>query len=176
MNLGRTPRPPVNVLHIETKLIHVPKERQKQFDKDNAENRQFVHSLDLAKQLINPLNVRPIAGDDKGRFELVCGRRRLWAVKQLGWDQRSCKVESWTDQQIGWIRSCENVFQKTGHRDPEGQANPGADAPRSTCASGRIQPQSVPGIANAKTAMRHGGEFAKKPPVDESGDKPPIDS
>ena len=70
---------PSLTVDLEVKLIRVPEDRRKSFDKVDEKNQLFVDSIRRVG-VLQPIDVRKI--DD--HYQLVFGRRRLWAVKQLG--------------------------------------------------------------------------------------------
>ena len=87
---------------ISVESVFIAPGRERAFardDKDaalkNAGLADSVHKVGL----INPIDVRTV-GDG---FEVVCGRCRLSAVRQLGWTTISVQVGEWSDGEIRFI-------------------------------------------------------------------------
>lgn len=108
------PGPRVTELPLDA--IKLPKERQKRYDKEDEKNRHFIESLQKVG-LINPVDVRQGEGD---KYELVMGRKRLWAARQLGWKTILARVGDWSDAQLGFLQIAENL-----HRDQMSPAQQG---------------------------------------------------
>jgi hypothetical protein len=102
---------PSLTIELEVKLIRVPEDRRKSFDKKDEKNQIFVDSIRRVG-VLQPIDVRKV--DD--RYELVFGRRRLWAVKYLGRETIPCKISSWTDNQVARVGVAENNLR--GHLTP----------------------------------------------------------
>jgi hypothetical protein len=94
-------------LEIPVDSIAVPRERQKRFDKNDERIQMFLDGLHKVG-LINAIDVRKVAD----HYELICGRKRFWAARQLGWKHIMARVGEWTDEQIGFLILAENL-----HRD-----------------------------------------------------------
>ena len=101
---------------IDVKLIVVPEEMKRSIDWKTEKNTVFLDSFH--RRQINPINVRrmtikkedgTIEATDK--FELVCGLKRLGAAKKLGHKTIDCKIENWTDAELGYLRMVENVHR-----------------------------------------------------------------
>jgi hypothetical protein len=95
--------------------IVIGEKRKKRFDPKNEKNRLFVDSIERAGML-NPVNVRPIRDKDgnviEGKYELVCGRRRLWAAKTLGHQYVMAKLGEWIDDEINFLSLAENIHRQ----------------------------------------------------------------
>ncbi|MEM4328761.1 MAG: ParB/RepB/Spo0J family partition protein [Candidatus Caldarchaeum sp.] len=60
--------------------------------------------------LLNPLIVRPL---ENGKYGVICGSRRLYALRALGWNEVPCKVVKYNDKKALVTSFTENVTQKT---------------------------------------------------------------
>jgi hypothetical protein len=93
---------------LPVELIDIPKERGKRFDpKENEQDGHFSQWLSKHGKLITPIAVRK-AGD---RWECVIGRRRLLAAKYLGWESIDCRVEDYSDKEIGFLCLMDNLYR-----------------------------------------------------------------
>ena len=72
INVATATETPSLTVDIEVKLIHIPKDRRKTFDKIEERNQLFVDSIRRVG-VLQPVNVRKV-GDG---YELVFGRRTL---------------------------------------------------------------------------------------------------
>jgi hypothetical protein len=99
----------LEVIEVPIELISIPEKRKKSFLKKTKADKDLLQSLKMCKQLINPINVRKIPDSD--RYELVIGRRRFWAAQTLAWQTVPCKVETWADEQLDFLRTVENVHR-----------------------------------------------------------------
>jgi hypothetical protein len=94
------------VIDLDPKSIRVPKARQKSFSMEDEKDKMFVGSVRRAG-ILQPPEVRKV-GD---HYELVFGRRRLWAARQLGLATISVRVSTWNDDQVGWVATAENTHR-----------------------------------------------------------------
>jgi hypothetical protein len=94
------------VIDLDPKSIRVPKARQKSFSMEDEKDRMFVHSV-RELSILQPPEVRKV-GD---HYELVFGRRRLWAAKQLGLKTIPVRVSNWNDNQVAWVATVENTHR-----------------------------------------------------------------
>src|SRR5262249_7256798 len=108
-----------SVIEIPLKQIFIPENRRRTFDKNNPRLMHFVHYLGKTG-MINAINVRKVKDD---QYELLIGRRRFWAAKQLGWPTIPCVIEKWTDAEIEWVRLCENLHRSHMSKTEEIRAN-----------------------------------------------------
>lgn len=60
--------------------------------------------------LLNPLVVRPL---ENGKYGVICGSRRLYVLRALGWKEVRCKVAKYNDQMALFASFSENLTQKT---------------------------------------------------------------
>ncbi len=99
---------PVNdMVDIPIESIFIADKRRKGFDPEDVGNKNLVAGMGKTG-LINPVDVRRV-GD---RYELVCGRRRLWAAKQLGWTTILARVGTWRDDEIAFLVLQENTLRR----------------------------------------------------------------
>ena len=73
---------------------------------------ELAENIKTVGRLINPILVRP--SKKAGRFELVCGHRRLKAVKSIGWKTVPCQVRELNDEDAFAVALSENI----GRSDP----------------------------------------------------------
>jgi ParB/RepB/Spo0J family partition protein len=60
--------------------------------------------------LLNPLVVRPLSN---GKYGVICGSRRLYALRALGWKEVPCRVVNYNDKNALVTSFTENITQKT---------------------------------------------------------------
>lgn len=114
------------VVEINPKDVWVPDTIKKTIDWKTEKNMVFEDSI--RRKQINPINVRPLSSEQlqaqpKHKYELVCGFRRLSAIKHLGFDKITAKIEPWSDKEIGFIRCAENVHRVQLTAPQEAKAN-----------------------------------------------------
>src|SRR5271154_6754123 len=77
-----TPGAPVLLLVAPDRIVPSPYQPRRNFDKDRME--ELTNAI-RAQGIIEPLIVRPLAGDaDEPRYELIAGERRLRAARTAG--------------------------------------------------------------------------------------------
>src|SRR5437660_1558981 len=86
---------PSLTIELDIKLIRVREDRRKTFDKADERNQHFINSVEKVG-ILQPIDVRQV-GD---RYEVVFGRRRLWAARHLGMATIPCKISHWSDSQV----------------------------------------------------------------------------
>ena len=81
------------------------------------DHRQLVVSLKRHGQL-SPIIVRPAGG----RYQIVCGHRRVGAARELGWKTIRAQVDPLSDQQTLELSLVENIHRKDISDYEKGQA------------------------------------------------------
>ncbi len=97
---GETTDLPVN-------LIYIPDGHKMRFDPRDDFNRQFVDNIDRVG-LLHHIIVRSV-GD---KYELVCGRRRLWAVKQLKHEMIWARIVELLPDEVQYFMISENLYRR----------------------------------------------------------------
>ena len=109
------PWPPEDVyIQLPIESIFVGEKRKKRFDPKDEKNEKFKNNIDRAG-MINPIAARPVGE----KYELVCGRRRLWAAKQLRWKFVPAIINDWADDELLFLSAAENALR--GHLTPAQQ-------------------------------------------------------
>ncbi len=144
------------VLDLPVKSIIVPDVRKKSFRKDDKDIKKFIDDVNKVG-ILHPINVRPALD---GKYELVCGRRRLWIAKHLGHVTIPAIVKDWPDTATDLVRISENVnrHQMTAKE----QILQAQEYLRAWERAGNIDlGKAAGGIARAESATREGGKFTK---------------
>ena len=95
-------------LNIDSIVLPSETQRKNTSAESIAALAQSIHKYGV----IHPLTVRTLEG---GKYELVCGYRRLCAVKLLGLESVNCIVISTEQSRYDAIRFCENVQSEQLH-------------------------------------------------------------
>jgi ParB-like nuclease domain len=95
------------VIEIPIDRIFNDEKRKKRIDPKDEKNQQFLMGVESAG-LINAIDVRPVGE----KFELICGRRRLWAAKTLGWKHIAARVGEWSDDEVLLLIAQENALRR----------------------------------------------------------------
>lgn len=97
----------VFVLKLD-EIVVINKTDRSVFENTDAKLRELANSIQENGQ-IHPITVRPI---DDGKYELICGERRLKAFGLLGLTTIEAKVVEATDEQVLILRRDENIHTK----------------------------------------------------------------
>lgn len=73
---------------------------------------ELAENIKNMGRLVNPLFLRP--SKKQGRYELVCGHRRLKALRQLKWKNAPCRIQCLSDDDAFALAISENI----GRSDP----------------------------------------------------------
>ena len=145
---------------IDIKLIDPPAGgKWKNYDPTQTENSLFIEGMEK-QGMLNPVSLRPT---ENGRYELVCGQKRIWSAKRLKWEKVQAIVGEWPDDQVGFVKVIENLHRK------QMSANEKAKAMRAMLveyekAYGADPGRAIGGNARADDAARStDGTFSKQP-------------
>jgi hypothetical protein len=105
------------LLTIPVASIRVMEGRKRTFNAKDERLQIFVDSI-KKEGVVHPICVRKAASGDG--YELVAGRKRLWASKQLGRETIPATVRQTPDSEAVFISRIENFCR--GHLDPAQQA------------------------------------------------------
>ncbi|MGP0069147.1 MAG: ParB/RepB/Spo0J family partition protein [Isosphaeraceae bacterium] len=98
-----SPFAPAPVVELALGQVMLSKARRKEF---NLKDQQTAAFLDSVRRLgiLDAVDVRQV---EPGRYELVFGRRRLWAASVLGFGKVPARIGDWSDRQVEWVVAAE---------------------------------------------------------------------
>ncbi len=99
-------QPPITT-YLPVSSIYIPDGKKMRFNPKDEFNQQFVDNIHRAG-LLQAITVRAV-GD---QYELVFGRRRLWAVKQLKWEMILCKIVELQPDEVKYFTISENLYRR----------------------------------------------------------------
>jgi hypothetical protein len=110
--------PPSLTVEIPISDIYIAEGRKVRFDPKVEENDHFLKNIQTTG-VIEPIGVRP--GKD-GKFEVIFGRKRLWAAKMLGHQTIVARIGYWRDDEVEFLSLVENYFRKQMNPAQKAQA------------------------------------------------------
>ncbi len=146
-----------DIRDVPVKLIFVPENRRKTYDKDDLKTQQFMASVHHVG-FLHPIGVRPTPD---GKFELVFGRMRLWLAKQLERETIPAQVQDWADNVADFVRITENVHRSQLRPTEEVRQTQALMSAWELMGNKELGEHVAGGIARAKSATREGGRFSR---------------
>ena len=143
----------------------------KQYDPDQIDHGIFFDGVQR-EGILNPISVRP-TGD--GRYELVCGQKRLWAARRMKWAKIQAVVGEWTPEETQFVRIIENLHRKQMSKAEKAKAVKDLIAEFAKL-YGQDPGNALGGKARSEKAERRGqsGEFQKTPDPSASTQVPAL--
>jgi ParB-like nuclease domain len=137
------------VVEIPLDMIYVPDGKKVSFAKEDKKNQALINSMEREK-LLQPIGLRYISDE---KLEVVWGRRRLWAAKQLKWTTITACIGAWKNDDGLLTSTIENLLRKQMNPAEEGRAEK-AFLEQWMKAYGDKHFNSVGGLARAARALR----------------------
>jgi ParB/RepB/Spo0J family partition protein len=138
------------IAEIPLDMIYVPDGKKVSFAKEDKTNQALINSMER-EGLLQPIGLRFISDE---KLEVVWGRRRLWAAKQLKWTKIMAHVGIWKENiDALLVSTIENLLRKQMNPAEEGRAQK-AFMEQWMKVHNHKSFKSVGGLARARMALR----------------------